>query len=167
MAPNADPAGTVVTRAAGLVELHATLSWQRPEDAPAGPLVSAPPGKARCELSETRISGGTAREVSGTIRALTDGDLGAAVEAVMRDIAASAAVSEAVLEIRAVRVASPRTTPPDVLQALALDLWKSGFSVRFAPSWDPAPEGTVGLGLGGAEEEIRGLLTDHPSWILA
>jgi hypothetical protein len=50
------------------------------------------------------------------------------------------------------------------LQALALDLRDAGFEVRFGPSWTPVPEGAVGLGVLGAEQELENFLDAHPSW---
>lgn len=149
------------------MEIRATLSWDGRGDAPADALLPAAPDGARLDLAEAALSGGTARGISGTLRALTERDLGAALERVMRDISVAAALSDAVLEMRARRVAPPRAAPPDALQALALDLWTAGFSVRFAPSWTPAPAGAVGLGLGGAGDGLRGFLADHPSWKMA
>ena len=85
----------------------------------------------------------------------------------MRDISVAATLTDAVLEMRVRRVAPPRPTPPDAVQALARDLWAAGFSVRFAPSWTPAPDGAAGLGVVGAEDGLRGFLNDHPSWKMA
>jgi hypothetical protein len=50
------------------------------------------------------------------------------------------------------------------LQALALDIRDAGYRVRFAPTWTPVPEGAIGLGIGGAEQELEGFLKAHPSW---
>ena len=125
------------------------------------------PENARLELTEATLPDGTGREISCSLRALTERDLGAAFEGVMRDISVAAALSDAVLEIRATRVAPPRPAPPDALQALARDLWDSGFPVRFASSWTPAPAGAVGLGVDGMAERMRGFLAHHPSWKLA
>lgn len=165
--PTADPAGTIATRTAGLAEVRATFSWDRPQDAPAGTLlpdVSAIARSVRCELAETPLPCGTAREVSGTVLALTEEDLGSALESVLRGITAAAALSDALLESRVLRVARPRATPQDVLEALALDLWAAGFSVRFAPSWKPVPAGTVALGGGGDEDGLGDFLANHPAW---
>jgi hypothetical protein len=76
----------------------------------------------------------------------------------------SAALSEAVLETRATRVTPPAVAPATTLQALALDLKDAGFEVRFAPSLTPVPEGAVGLGVLGAEQELETFLDAHLSW---
>jgi hypothetical protein len=95
--------------------------------------------------------------------ALTERDLGSALENVLRSLTASA-LSDAVLEIRAARVTPPASAPATRLQTLALDLWDAGFEVRFAPSWSPVPEGAIGLGILGAEQELLSFIEAHPSW---
>jgi hypothetical protein len=104
------------------------------------------------------------RGILGEIVALTERDLGSALENVLRSLTASAALSDAVLEIRAARVTPPASAPATRLQTLALDLWDAGFEVRFAPSWSPVPEGAIGLGILGAEQELLSFIEAHPSW---
>ena len=96
--------------------------------------------------------------------ALTERDLGSALENILRTLTTSAALSDAVLETRAVRVTPPASAPATTLQALALDLRDAGFGVRFAPSWSPVPEGAIGLGILGAEQELLSFIEAHPSW---
>ncbi len=107
------------------------------------------------------------REILGEILALSERDLGSALETVLRSLTTTAALSEAVLETRAARVTPPTSAAATTLQALALDLWDAGFCVRFAPSWTPVPAGAVGLGVLGAEQELNGFLQAHPSWSVA
>jgi hypothetical protein len=162
--PTGDPAGTVATRTAGLLEFSATLSWNGPEDLPKAPALPAPPETARCSVFETDEPEMGKREILGEMLALSERDLGSALENVLRTLATSAALSDAVLEIRATRITPPASAPPTALQALALDLWDAGFGVAFAPSWTPVPEGAVGLGILGAEQELRSFIEAHPSW---
>lgn len=164
MFPTGDPAGTVATRTAGLLEFSATLSWNGLEDLPKAPTLLAPPERARCSVFETDDPETGKREVLGEMLALSERDLGSALENVLRTLATSAALSDAVLEIRATRVTPPASAPATTLQALALDLWAAGFGVAFAPSWTPVPEGAVGLGILGAEQELRSFIEAHPSW---
>jgi hypothetical protein len=96
--------------------------------------------------------------------ALSERELGSALQTVWRSLTISAALSDAVLETRATRVAHPASAPANTLQALALDLRDAGFEVRLAPSWTPVPEGAVGLGVLGAEQELESFLDAHPSW---
>ncbi|MDQ2672742.1 MAG: hypothetical protein M3Y38_07965 [Actinomycetota bacterium] len=164
MFPTGDPAGTVATRTAGLLEFSATLSWNGLEDLPKAPALAAPPGTARCSVFESVDPETGKREILGEMLALSERDLGTALENVLRTLATSAALSDAVLEIRTTRVTPPASAPATALQALALDLWAAGFGVVFAPSWTPVPEGAVGLGILGAEQELRRFIEAHPAW---
>jgi hypothetical protein len=162
--PTGDPAGTIATRTAGLLEFTATLSWNRIEDLPQTPTLPVLPGTGRCSVLETDDPETGKRELLGEILALSEPDLGSALESVLRSLATSAALSDAILETRATRVTPPAPAPATALQALALDLWDAGFGVTFAPSWTPMPEGAVGLGILGAEQELQSFIEAHPSW---
>jgi hypothetical protein len=162
--PTPDPAGTVATTTAGLIEFSATLSWDRDEDAVPAPTLPTLPETARCSVVETDAPAKGGRKILGEILALSEDDLGSALESVLRSLTITAALSEAILETRAARVTPPGSAPAATLQALAFDLWEAGFCVRFAPSWTPVPEGTVGLGVRGAERELERFLEVHPSW---
>ncbi len=157
------PAGTVATRVAGLVDFRATLEWEAPEGRPPSCLPE-PEGSCRHDLSERLSPCGTRLEVRGGIRALMEGSLARALDGVMRRVADAAAVSGAVLEMRVLREAPPRSVNPDDVQALAADLWRSGFAVRFEPCWEAVgPEGPV-LGAQGNEWAIREFLGAHSRW---
>ena len=164
MFPTCDPAGTVATCTAGLLEFSATLSWNKLEDLPQEPTLAAMPERARCSFVETDDPGTCRRGILGEILALSERDLGSALQTVLRSLTTSAALSDAVLETRATRVTPPASAPATTLQALALDLRDAGFEVRFGPSWTPVPEGAVGLGVLGAEQELESFLDAHPSW---
>ena len=164
MCPTGDPAGTVATCTAGLLEFAATLSWNRVEDLPQAPTLPALPETARCSVVETDHPEAGRREIHGEILALSERDLGSALQTVLRSLTTSAALSDAVLETRANRVTAPASATATTLQALALDLRDAGFEVRFGPSWTPVPEGAVGLGVLGAEQELESFLDAHPSW---
>lgn len=164
MFPTGDPAGTVATRTAGLLEFSATLSWNSLEDLPKAPTLPVLPETARCSVFETDDPETGKREVLGEIAALSEWDLGSALESVLRSLATSAALSDAVLETRATRLTPPASAPATALQTLALDLWDAGFGVTFAPSWTPVPEGAVGLGIRGAEQELQSFIEAHLSW---
>ena len=98
------------------------------------------------------------------ILALSQRDLGSALQNVLRSLTASAALSDAVLETRVARVTPPACAPATTLQALALDLRDAGFEVGFAPSWTPVPLGAIGLGTLGAEQELQSFIEAHHSW---
>ncbi|HEX6710285.1 MAG TPA: hypothetical protein VF068_08120 [Rubrobacter sp.] len=165
--PTGDPAGTIATRTAGLVEFRAKLCWDRAEDASRVPTLPALPESVRCSVVETGDPGEGRREILGEILALSERNLGSALETVLRSLTISAALSDALLETQAARVTPPGSAPAAQFQALALDLWKAGFRVRFAPSWTPVPEGKIGLGISGAEDELRSFLEAHRSWEMA
>jgi hypothetical protein len=162
--PTGDPAGTVATSTAGLLEFSATLSCNRVEDLPQAPTLFALPETARCSVVVTDDPEKGRRWVLGEILALSERHLGSALESVLRSLTTSAALSDAVLETRATRVTPPTSATATTLQALALDLRDAGFRVRFAPSWTPVPEGAVGLGVLGAEQELQSFIEAHLSW---
>jgi hypothetical protein len=165
--PTEDLAGTVATRSAGLIEFSATLSFRRAEDVPEAPTLPVLPERARCSVVETYDIAENRREILGEILALSEGDLGSALETILRSLTIAAALSDAIFETRAACVAPVRPAPAETLQALALDVRKAGFPVRFAPTWMPLAEGEIGLGVSGKEQELRGFLEGHPSYRLA
>ena len=121
-------------------------------------------GTARISVAETEDSGSTGRRIVGEIRALTQQELGSALDVVVRCVTTAAALTEAVLEVEAVRWAIPEAASARALQVLARDLWEAGFQVRFGPSWTPAPGADVCVGVGGANRELKDYLSAHPSW---
>jgi hypothetical protein len=122
-------------------------------------------GTARISVAETQDPRSTGRLIIiGEITALTQQELGSALDAVLRSVAKAAALTEAVLEVEAVRRATPKAASPRALQELARDLWEAGFPVRFGPSWTPAPRADVCVGVGGANRDLGDFLSTHPSW---
>ena len=158
-----DPAGTLATRTAGLVDFWATLEW---DEAPPNPPSCLPASGTffRHDLEETLDPTGKTLQISGAIRSMTEAGLGAGLGLVMRSVGNAAALSGAVLEMRSFREYAPRPAPPGPLQALALDLWRAGFPVRFAPSWTPADTRPLSLGGGGEEGALREFLRTSPLW---
>ncbi|QIN83018.1 hypothetical protein GBA63_10425 [Rubrobacter tropicus] len=158
-----DAAGTLATRTAGLIRFHATLEW---DEAPAGPgsCLPAPEPFFKHDLEEVLDPAGTLLRITGTILAPTDRGLGAGLERVMRSVSNAATLSGAVLEMRSFKERRPRPAPPGPLQALALDLWRAGFSVRFSPCWTPAPSNVLALGVHGDEEALLGFLRESALW---
>ena len=165
--PTYDPAGTIATRSAGLIEFSAILLWGSAEDMPEVPTLRNLPTGARCSVVETDDAGKNRREILGEILALSEADLGSALETILRILTTAAALSDAVLETRAARVAPARPCPPAALQTLALDVREAGFPVSFAPTWTPLEEGEIGLGIGGAEQDLRSFLDNHHAYRMA
>ena len=162
MRPTGAPAGTVATRSAGLIEFRAKLSFQSAEDVPERPTLRAIPAGARLSVVETDY--GETREILGEILALSEADLGCALEKVLRSLTIAAALDDAILEASAARLEPVRPAPAGPLQSLALDVLEAGFPVRFAPTWTPLSEGEIGLGVEGAQEKLRAFLDAHPAW---
>lgn len=161
--PTDQPAGTLATRVAGSAELEATLWWRSPGDMPDTPdLLGARPDFV---FSEDREN--AARTLRAGITGLTSADIAAALEDALRSIAAYAALTEAVLEARAIHGPPPRAVPEELLGSLARDLHGAGFTVGFAPSLTPTPGVGVPLGMRGAEKELRAFVDAHSEWELA
>jgi hypothetical protein len=140
------------------------LAWRYEEDVPPKPTLPDLPGAVRCSIVETEGLG--TRCLAGEIRAFSPSELGSALEAVLRSVTALAGLTEAMLEVGAVRTVPPRVASQRALEELACDLWSAGFAVRFRPSWVPVPEAAevyVGSGDGGLQEFLR----SHPSWSTA
>jgi len=156
----------VATHSAGLIEFSAALSYRRAEEMPEALALVALPDTVHCSFVETIDLEEDRREILGEILALSETELGFALETVLRSLTITAALSEAVLQTRAARVAPVRHTPAAALQTLALDLRDAGFGARFAPTWTPVAEGAIGLGIRGAEHELERFLEAHPTWMV-
>ena len=155
----------IATRTAGVVEFEATLAWPSPQDVPPGPLLPEFKSAARCSITETEDPETATRCLTGEIRALKPSELGSTLEAVLRAVTAVAALTEAMLEVGAVRTVLPEVPSARALEELACDLWSAGFAVKFGPSWASAPEADVYLGSG--DGELQEFLRSHPSWSIA
>ena len=130
---------------------------------PVKPTLRDLPAGTRLSVVETDDGAGT-REILGEILALSEADLGRALENVLRSLTIAAALEDAILETSAARLEPVRPAPAGPLQTLALDVVEAGFSVRFAPTWTPLSEGELGLGVGGDEGSLRHFIGAHPSW---
>ena len=161
-----EPAGKILTRTAGAVEVRATMYWQ-PGQTPEGPVLSSLSNDhhIRCSFVEETDEAAAGCSITGVVRAFDERDLRRTVESVLRDISAASALREAVLEARAVRLAMPAVTPADVLAALTLDLQDSGFPVSFGRSWSFVTGAEVACGTGDGPE-LAGFLLGHPAWVV-
>ncbi len=166
-----EPAATVSTRTAGVVEFLAAFSWRCASEMPDGLLLPELPGCAgggvRSSLLETAGDGQAARRVSGEVLALTEKDLAAALDAALRASSELAALSEAVLETRAIRRAAPREVPAHLAERLGRDLSEEGFEVRFAPAWAAADGAELSVGAEGMRRELEEFLTRRAGWRLS
>jgi hypothetical protein len=130
---------------------------------PAKPTLRDLPTGARLSVVETDDGAGT-REILGEILALSEADLGSALEDVLRSLTVAAALDDAILETSAARLEPVRPALGGPLQTLALDVLEAGFPVRFAPTWTPLSAGEIGLGVGGDEGRLLAFIGAHPSW---
>ena len=160
-----EPAGRISTRNAGAVSFEATLFWRPDDGIPAGFVLDGSMSGAKVySLVQTDDPASTTRQVSCEIRALHAEKLAAALDAALRSVAARAALDEAVLETRAVRLADPTVTPAALVEVLARQLWDAGFPVSFGPSWIPAPDADISVGTRGLEEAFEAFLLTHTVW---
>lgn len=160
-----EPEGRIPTLTAGAIEIRATLNWRSGEM----PRETALPGfpydeRVRCSLVREDDEPTASRNITGDIRAFTGPEMSKAVESVLRAISAAAALSEAVLEARAIRIGAPTATPAAMLETLARDLRDAGFPVGFGRSWSPAPNSDAAVGIGDPGTELAEFLRGHPSW---
>lgn len=158
-------AGAISTSNAGAVSFRATLSWPPGDGIPAGPILGEPAPDARFySLVQTGDAASSTRQLSCEIRALRAGQLARALDGALRSVTAYAALTEAVLETRAVRLADPSVAPAALVEELARQLWGAGFPVSFGPSWTPIPGADVSVGTRGLEEPFEAFLWKRPAW---
>ena len=104
--------------------------------------------------------------ISCEIRALRNEQLTTALDTVLRSVTAHAALTEAVLETSAVRLAKPSSPPAALVEDLARQLGSAGFRVSFGPSWTPLAGADVSVGMRCMEEALEVFLRDQPAWTL-
>jgi len=122
-----------------------------------------PPGARFYSLARTCDTASGNTEISCEIRALCIEQLSGALEAVLRSVAAHAALTEAVLETRAVRLADP-SAPSPLVETLARQLSGAGLRPSFGPSWTPAPGADLSVGIRGLEDAFETFMVANPAW---
>ena len=123
-----------------------------------------PPGARFYSLARTRDAASGNTEISCEIRALHAEQLNGALEAVLRSVAAYAALTEAVLETRTVRLADPSTAPPQLVEALARQLSDAGLLPSFGPSWTLASGAHLSVGTRGLEDAFETFMASNLVW---
>lgn len=150
------------------MDFKATLNWRNAEEIPDNHIIPDIYGLDTCGVRSTLREAGDAeralRCVSGEILAMTDEDLGAALDAVLRAVGDLAALSEAVLETRAVRLAPPREVPGRLVERLGRDLSSAGFEVSYAPAWSATNGADLGVGSDGMRAELEDFLACGTGW---
>jgi hypothetical protein len=160
-----EPGGRISTTSAGLAVFEATLCSRPGDAAPAAFDLHEPPAGALF-LHAAWDDGPAAaeRRFSCEVRALRASALAAALDGLLRAITVHAALTDAVLEVRTVRLAEPVVYPAPLVGRLARDLWGAGFPVSFGPSWMVVTAGDVAVGTGGLEGAFECFLREHPAW---
>lgn len=150
-----EPAGLISTRTAGAVTVEATLEWPAGEEgvSVAGLMPDLEREMVVGSLRESSGPGFTG--VTGTLRSLEEENLNSVVDGVLRILSCTAAIHEAVLRARALRISRVSYPEADVVQTLARRLWDSGLRASFGASLSPAiPGADVMLGCRNARGEI-------------
>ncbi len=160
-----EPAGRISTRNAGTISFQATLSWHPREGVPVGPTLDKPaPGARLYSLVQTDHLESATRKISCEIRALYPEELTNTLGVVLRSVTAHAALSEAVLETRTVRLADPSEAHPALAGTLACQLSEFGLHVSSGPSWVPIPGADISVGTRGSGEVLELFLRSHTDW---
>jgi len=160
-----EPAGIIFTRNAGVTYFQAMLS-QRPDgNSIVGPILGdIPPGARLYSFAQTRDADTGNLEISCEIRALHIEQLTGALNVVLRCVTAHAALTEAVLEARAVRLADPSAAPSPLVKTLARQLSDVGLRPSFGASWVPVPGADLSVGTRGLEDAFETFVAASPAW---
>lgn len=160
-----EPAGRISTRNAGAIYFRAILS-QRPDwERRVVPTVGeSSPGARFYYLAHASDAGSGYEEISCEIRALHVEQLIGALDGVLRSVVAHAALTEAVLETHAVRLADPSPASSPLMEALARQLSSAGLSPTFGSSWVPTPGADLSVGTRGLEEAFETFVAASPAW---
>ena len=160
-----EPAGRISTRNAGAISFRAILSQHPDGERRMVPFLGDPPPGARFySLARACDAASGNKEISCEIRALHVEQLTGALDAVLRSVAAHAALTEALLETRAVRLADPSTAPSPLVETLARQLSDVGLRPSFGTSWVPAPGADLSVGTRGLEETIETFVAASTVW---
>ncbi|MBA3610929.1 MAG: hypothetical protein H0W54_05880 [Rubrobacter sp.] len=126
-----------------------------------GALVPLASSEYRRSIAEIDAPDAANRVLSAELLAFDEARRSRLLEETLRSITNYAALSGAILEMRAVRTARPIISSPQAVEELARDLWHAGLRVRFGRSWRPSPGADVCVGIGG---DLERRLREHPAW---
>ncbi len=130
---------------------------------PVLPVDGSPEAKL-CSLVQTDDATSATRRISCEIRAFYAEELTGALDRALRSVTDYAALTEAVLETRAVRLVPPAVTPVALVERLARQLQGTKLPVSFGPSWTPIPGADVSVGTRGLEGPFAAFLRERPAW---
>ena len=148
----------MITHAAGVVEVWASLAWQTPNDVPQSDLLPVFPRTVLARLIDSQGIDETERLITGELRALHEPSLTQALDHFLRTVTAKAALTDAVLEVRTFRTVDPKPSDAALVCGVARRLWDAGFRVTFGPSWGPVTGADLALGTGGSDSALEGFV---------
>lgn len=154
-----------MVRNAGLFGVQVLFSWKDAASVPEKDVladISTGPWFTEVQ-NDNRVS----CEVFGEIKAFDERDLEETLNFALRDIVNVATASEAVLETRVLKSASPFAPSYSVVSGLAFLLWGSNVRVTFGSTETPLKGADIALGTGGADGEFEEILLENASWEIA
>lgn len=153
-----EPAGKVITRSAGAVEVWASMEWQSPTDVPREDLLPTLPEGIKSSILEAPSPEETSRTIEGEMRGFDLESMAEALDGVLEALTSGAALSEAVLETRVAWLVPPLAPPAALVGRVGRELWSVGLGVTFGPSWTPIVGADIAIGVGGCEGELESFL---------
>ncbi|MGF1471917.1 MAG: hypothetical protein ACFB50_09285 [Rubrobacteraceae bacterium] len=162
-----EPAGKIITSGPGSVEVWASLVWRSREEVPRHGLLPPIPAKAGSLLVESLGGEPPSRLVTGELRAYSDRCLAETLDLVLRTLVSKAALTEAQLETRVVRLTGPHAPQAQLVQTMARELWGAGIRVTFGPSSEPVSDADLSVGAGGAGDVLENVICESGTWELA
>ena len=137
------------------------MVWQSPEEMIDEVAPGVPDG---CKLAVGLSRAEAACEVAGELRAFDEESIREILDSVLRHVVNAASISEAVLETRILKVASPHAPDFSLVCGLARYLWSAGIGVTFGRTWLPHTGGGIALGTGGSNEKLETILSRSSPW---
>lgn len=144
--------------------MWASLNWQSSDDVPKDSLLPGFPGTVKHQLRGSPGTEETSRFITGELRALNDRDLTTALDIFLRSLTSGAALTDAVLETNAFRLASPKAAQCSLVCDLARELWAAGFHVTFGPSGEPVTDADIALGTADDNGALEDFISKSESW---
>ncbi len=133
-----------------------------PKAAPIQPITSE---EHRRTITEKTDQEAVRREISGEVAAFETRQLSRLLEETLRTLTEFAALSDAVLEVRTVRVSHTIEVASGVVRQVARDLCSGGHRVEVGPSWSRKMplEAIMGIGVGEASG-VADFVRSCPAW---
>ncbi len=149
-----------------MIFFEATLNWRPDDGMPTVPVLPGDrlPEAKLCSLVQTDDATSATRRISCEIRAFYAEELTGALNRTLRSVTNYAALTDAVLDTRAVHLVPPAVTPAALVERLARQLHSTKLPVSFGPSWTPISGADASVGTWGYEETMENFLLAHPVW---